>query len=67
MMSQDICVVGLGYVGWPLAFLCAKKGYSVIGLENDQRVVDEINQGLFQNNDIEQGRRRLPTATRSQL
>ena len=30
---KRVCVVGLGYVGLPLADLCFKKGYDVYGLE----------------------------------
>ena len=32
---KKIAVVGLGYVGLPLALLADKKGYSVIGIEKD--------------------------------
>ncbi len=40
-----ITVVGLGYVGLPLACLCAEKGKKVYGLEIDKRKVDLINSG----------------------
>lgn len=45
-MESKVCVVGLGYVGLPLAALCAIKGYEVIGLDTNQFAVDKINQGL---------------------
>jgi len=48
-----VCVVGLGYVGLPLAALCAKKGYEVIGLDVDQTVVDKVNRGLSHIKDLE--------------
>jgi len=48
-----VCVVGLGYVGLPLAALCAKKGYEVIGLDVDQNVVDKVNRGLSHIKDLE--------------
>ncbi len=45
-MNQDqkIAVVGLGYVGLPLALLAQKKGYSVVGID-----VDEVKIQLLQN------------------
>ena len=42
---MKIAVVGLGYVGLPLAALCAKKGYSVTGLEINESVVEKLNNG----------------------
>lgn len=45
-MNKKVCVVGLGYVGLPLAALCAIKGYEIIGLDTNQFAVDKINQGL---------------------
>lgn len=38
-------VVGLGYVGLPLAAAAAAKGIRVIGFDVDSRVVDGVNQG----------------------
>ena len=38
-----VTVVGLGYVGLPLACLCAGKGYKVYGLDIDKKKVDLIN------------------------
>ncbi len=43
---MKICIVGLGYVGLPLAALCARKGHEVIGLDINQANVDKINQGI---------------------
>ena len=36
-------VVGLGYVGLPLACLCAEKGHKVYGLDVDKNRVDSVN------------------------
>lgn len=36
-------MVGLGYVGLPLACLAAEKGYRVIGIDRDQAKIDAIN------------------------
>lgn len=41
-----IAVVGLGYVGLPLAVEKAKAGYKVIGLDIQQKRVDMVNQGI---------------------
>ncbi len=38
-------VVGLGYVGLPLAVEFAKEGFKVVGIDLDQRKVDSINAG----------------------
>ena len=52
-MSNKVCVVGLGYVGLPLAALCAIKGHDVTGLDTNQFAVDKINQGLTHLKDVE--------------
>ncbi len=41
--SAKIGVIGLGYVGLPLAVELAKKGFTVTGLEVDARKVENIN------------------------
>ena len=45
MKSRKVAVIGLGYVGLPLASLCAVKGYEVIGFESNQKVVDILSNG----------------------
>ncbi|MCU7800492.1 MAG: nucleotide sugar dehydrogenase [gamma proteobacterium symbiont of Lucinoma myriamae] len=40
-----IAVIGLGYVGLPLAALCAIKEYDVIGLERSPEVVETLKTG----------------------
>lgn len=52
-MSKKVCVVGLGYVGLPLAALCAIKGHHVLGLDTNQLVVDKINSGYSHIRDAE--------------
>lgn len=42
---NKICVVGLGYVGLPLAALCAIKGYETIGLEANATVAQTLKTG----------------------
>lgn len=43
--KQTVCVVGLGYVGLPLALRCAEKGYEVLGLDLDNLKISKINKG----------------------
>jgi len=43
--NKKIAVIGLGYVGLPLASLCAVKSYKVIGFESNQKVVDILSSG----------------------
>ncbi|MDP2964618.1 MAG: nucleotide sugar dehydrogenase [Pelolinea sp.] len=44
--SARIGVIGLGYVGLPVAALFAQKGFDVVGIDiNDERV-EKINQGI---------------------
>jgi UDP-N-acetyl-D-mannosaminuronic acid dehydrogenase len=42
---KKICVIGLGYIGLPTASIMATKGYSVVGVDIDPKVVDTINHG----------------------
>jgi len=43
--TAAVGVVGLGYVGLPLAVEFAKEGFKVIGIDLDQRKVDSLNAG----------------------
>jgi UDP-N-acetyl-D-glucosamine dehydrogenase len=43
--GYKVAVIGLGYVGLPLAALCAKKGYPVVGLDAKESVVESLNSG----------------------
>ena len=47
-----IGIVGLGYVGLPLAAEMAEAGYSVLGFDVSQRVVDTINAGVSHVQDV---------------
>ena len=44
-MKEKICIVGLGYVGLPLAHAFSKK-YNVVGLDINQARIDELNSGF---------------------
>ena len=43
--TKRICVLGLGYVGLPVAGALASRGFEVIGVDVTQRIVDVINTG----------------------
>ena len=38
-----IGIIGLGYVGLPLALLFAKKGFKIFGFDNDNKKINSIN------------------------
>ncbi|MCK4912668.1 MAG: nucleotide sugar dehydrogenase [Candidatus Omnitrophica bacterium] len=43
--QAQICIIGLGYVGLPLAVAFGKKGYSVVGLDNSKSRVARLKKG----------------------
>ncbi len=45
MNKKSVCIIGLGYVGLPLAVQCALRGYNVYGLDNDKEKIKKINNG----------------------
>ena len=50
--SATVAVVGLGYVGLPLAVEFAKAGFKVIGYDVSKRVVDLLNKGQSHIQDV---------------
>ncbi|MDP3766146.1 MAG: nucleotide sugar dehydrogenase [Nanoarchaeota archaeon] len=40
---KNVTIVGLGYVGLPVACLCAEKGYKVYGLDIERNKIDLVN------------------------
>ena len=42
---NEICIVGLGYIGLPSAALLASRGYTIHGVDTSEQVVDTINRG----------------------
>ncbi len=50
--SAKIGVIGMGYVGYPMAVLAAQKGFHVTGIELDRERVDLINQGVSYIKDV---------------
>ena len=49
---KKVCIVGLGYVGLPLALLAVDKGYSVFGFDINEKHIQNLSQGEFQTSDV---------------
>jgi UDP-N-acetyl-D-glucosamine dehydrogenase len=45
MAQMKVGIVGLGYVGLPLAVAFAEAGHEVVGLDTDARKIDSLNRG----------------------
>jgi len=43
--NEKVCVIGLGYVGFPLAVQCAAKGYETFGFDKDKAKLERIEKG----------------------
>ena len=52
-MSQSVVVVGLGYVGLPLAFEACCNGFEVVGLDTSKDVLESLNSYRSHVDDIE--------------
>jgi UDP-N-acetyl-D-glucosamine dehydrogenase len=50
--SAKICILGMGYVGMPLAVVFAEAGFNVLGIDPDQRKVDTFNKGISYIQDV---------------
>jgi UDP-N-acetyl-D-glucosamine dehydrogenase len=58
--SAKIGILGMGYVGMPLAVVFAEAGFNVLGIDPDPRKVDTFNKGISYIQDV-------PTETVAQL
>ena len=56
MTSHTISVIGLGYVGLPVAVSFAEHGFNVIGFDISQSRIDELSHGHDQTNEIDAAR-----------
>lgn len=50
--TAKVAILGLGYVGLPLAVVFADAGFDVIGIDPDQRKVDSIRSGVSHIQDV---------------
>ena len=51
-MSMSVIVVGLGYVGLPIAIHAAEAGYKVIAFDSNQEKILKLQQGITEIPDI---------------
>lgn len=51
-MIRNVGVIGLGYVGLPLALAAAEVGHKVLGLDSNKQKVDRLNNGVSLVEDI---------------
>jgi len=58
--TAKIGILGMGYVGMPLAVVFAEAGFNVLGIDPDQRKVDTFNKGISYIQDV-------PTETAARL
>jgi len=40
---KKVCVIGLGYIGLPTACILSSKGFKVIGVDINQKLVKKLN------------------------
>jgi UDP-N-acetyl-D-glucosamine dehydrogenase len=52
-LTNLVSIIGLGYVGLPLAVAVAKSGFEVVGIDSDEKKVSDINSGQSSIEDIE--------------
>jgi len=53
LKKKNIAVIGLGYVGLPLALLSALRGFKTIGYDIDQSKISSINKNIIPINDYQ--------------
>ena len=51
--GRKIAVIGLGYVGLPVAVAFARAGVSVVGFDIDQRRIGELREGHDRTHEVE--------------
>ena len=54
--NATIAIIGLGYVGLPLAVAFAERGFRVVGIDVDEAKVDAINRGQSYVQDVQSAR-----------
>jgi UDP-N-acetyl-D-glucosamine/UDP-N-acetyl-D-galactosamine dehydrogenase len=63
MEKSSICVVGLGYVGLPLAHAFAKHGYPVFGFDISEGRINELKAGHDRTNELSDEQMKSTTMT----
>jgi UDP-N-acetyl-D-galactosamine dehydrogenase len=58
---RKIAVIGLGYVGLPVAVAFARSGAAVVGFDVDKNRIDELRGGMDRTREVEQTDLRQPT------
>ena len=60
--GETVAIIGLGYVGLPLALITAEKGYKVYGFDLDKKKIEKIKKGQspFKEEFIEERKNLLP-------
>ncbi len=58
-MNKVVSVIGLGYVGLPLAVLAASNEYDVIGIDTDEKKINLLNQGISPVEDVSEEEMKL--------
>ena len=48
-MKQKICILGLGYIGLPMACVLAGTGFEVVGVDIDENVIESIQTNYINN------------------
>lgn len=48
---MNVSIIGLGYIGIPLATLLVQSGHKVFGFDNNQEVIEKINKGISKINE----------------
>lgn len=55
MHNRKIAVIGLGYVGLPVAVSYGRAGYQTIGFDIDQDRIAELNKGYDRTEEVDEG------------
>jgi UDP-N-acetyl-D-glucosamine dehydrogenase len=58
-VNKVVSVIGLGYVGLPLAVLAASNEYDVIGIDTDEKKINLLNQGISPVEDVSEEEMKL--------
>lgn len=60
-MNRNIAVIGLGYVGLPVAVAFGRSGARVVGFDIDEGRIEELRAGVDRTHEVEPNELRLPS------